>query len=34
VPMPESLRRARRTLDMNDPAGFVASTAFACYGGG
>ena len=34
VPMPESLRRARRTLDMTDPAGFVASTAFACYGGG
>jgi hypothetical protein len=34
VSMPESLRRARRALDVNDPAAFVASTAFACYGGG
>jgi tetratricopeptide (TPR) repeat protein len=34
LPMPESLRRASRTLDTNDPAGFVAATAFSCYGGG
>jgi hypothetical protein len=34
VAMPESLRRARRGLDASDPAGFVAGTAFACYGGG
>jgi hypothetical protein len=34
LPMPESLRRARQRLDPNDPVGFVARTAFACYGGG
>lgn len=34
VSLPESLRQARCKLDTSDPAGFVASTAFACYGGG
>lgn len=30
----ESLRRARSAVDVTDPAGFVAGTAFSCYGGG
>ncbi len=31
--LPEALRRARRAVDFTDPAGFVAGTAFSCYGG-
>jgi tetratricopeptide (TPR) repeat protein len=34
LPMPEALRRAKGTLDTGDPTAFVATTAFACYGGG
>ena len=34
LPMPEALRRASREMDRSEPGGFVASTAFACYGGG
>lgn len=30
----ESLRRARSAVDVTDPVGFVAGTAFSCYGGG
>jgi tetratricopeptide (TPR) repeat protein len=32
--MAESLRRARTAVDPSSPAGFVAGTAFSCYGGG
>jgi hypothetical protein len=30
----ESLRRARSAVNMKEPDGFVAGTAFSCYGGG
>lgn len=30
----ESLRRARMAVDPSTPTGFVAGTAFSCYGGG
>lgn len=32
--MAESLRRARTAVDPSTPTGFVAGTAFTCYGGG
>jgi len=32
--MAESLRRARVAVDPSTPSGFVAGTAFTCYGGG
>lgn len=32
--MAESLRRARTAVDPSSPTGFVAGTAFSCYGGG
>jgi tetratricopeptide (TPR) repeat protein len=30
----DALRRAGDSIDTNDPVGFVAATAFSCYGGG
>ena len=29
-----ALHRARKAVDLDDPAGFVTSIAFSCYGGG
>jgi hypothetical protein len=30
----DALRRAGDSIDTTEPTGFVAATAFSCYGGG